>query len=366
MKIDPRVMKRSAQGKMDHERSQLYDVRNFLASIVDTSDDAILSKDLDGFILSWNEGAERLYGYSPVEVIGKHISILVPPELPDDIPHIMSRLKLGLRIDHYETVRLKKDGSRVNISLTVSPVKDIHGNVIAASAIGRDITARIRIEEEKAHLMEELSRSLSQKNTLLQEVYHRVKNNLQVISSLLDLRSRYAMRDPAKAAAAFKESIERIRAMALVHEKLYKTDDLQKLNFSDYLRTLIEQLLRTYAINKRIEHKISGDLCEFELNTAIPLGLIFNELVMNSMKYAFTSSQKGTIEIRCRGNNESLDLHYSDNGVGLPEDIDFLTSDSFGFRIVRLLAKQLNAKISVSREKGTSFQITIPKRDGRL
>jgi PAS domain S-box-containing protein len=319
---------------------------------------------MDGIILSWNQGAEKLYGYSPEEIIGKHVSILAPPENPDEIPTIMAQLKMGMRVNHYETVRVKKDGSRVDVSLTVSPIKNFQGIVLAASSIARDVSARKRAEEERSRLMKELTRSLNEKNILLQEVYHRVKNNLQVISSLLDLRSRYVARDPSKAAAAFKESIERIRAMALVHEKLYRTEDLQKLDFQGYLRTLIEQLFRTYALNKRIQLKIGGDPCEFDLNTAIPLVLIFNEFVMNSLKYAFTSSQKGTIEIRSCNNNESLDLYYSDDGPGLPPDLDLMTSDTFGFRIIRLLTKQLDATIHVSSENGTSFQIIIPRKNG--
>jgi len=346
------------------DRARLHDTRNFLASIIDTSDDAILSKDLDGIILSWNQGAERLYGYTPEEVIGQHVSIIAPPELTDEIPNIMARLKMGIRINHYETVRVKKDGSRIHVSLSISPIKNMHGKVMAASAIARDITARKRGEEENARLVNELSRSLNEKNILLQEVYHRVKNNLQVISSLLDLRSRYALNDPAKTAAAFKESIKRIRAMALVHEKLYRTDDLERLDFGSYLRTLIEQLLHSHAINKRVKLKISGDLCEFDLNTAIPLALIFNELVMNTLKYAFKPAQKGTIEIHSSQDDKGIELRYSDDGIGLPDSVDLMTSDTFGFRIVRLLAKQLDAKIVVSSEKGTSFQIVIPKKTG--
>jgi PAS domain S-box-containing protein len=349
------------------DRSDLADIRNFLASIVDSSDDAILSKDLDGFILSWNDAAQRLYGYTAEEAIGRCVSLISPPEMPDEIPSIMERLRKGERISHYETTRVKKNGETCYISLTVSPIKDARGKVIAASAIARDITARKRNEEEMKRLMEELKQSLNEKNILLQEVYHRVKNNLQVISSLLDLRSRYIGKDPSKAATAFKESIERIRAMALVHEKLYKTDSLEKLNFGDYLRTLIEQLIRTYALGRKVQLKITGDACEFDLNTAIPLSLIFNELVTNSLKYAFTSAEKGFIEICTECNEQSWRLLYSDNGVGLPETVNFPTSDSFGFRIVKLLIKQLGGTISlVETTKGTAFEITIPRPSGGL
>lgn len=342
------------------------DIRNFLASIVDSSDDAILSKDLNGIILSWNLGAQRLYGYSPEEIVGHHVSILAPPDLPDDIPNIMERLNKGERIDHYETTRVTKDGRKLSISLTVSPILDTHGRVIAASAIARDITARKHDELEKARLVVELEKSLAQKNILLQEVYHRVKNNLQVISSLLNLRSKYAMKNPEQASVAFRESIERIRAISLVHEKLYQAPDLEKLDFVAYLRALIDQVVHAYAINKKVELKISGEAFEVGLGTAISLGLILNELVTNSLKHAFALKHEGTIEIRCTGTSDALHIEYCDDGAGLPPDVDFETADSFGFRIVKLLIKQLQGSIAVSGVNRTTFHMTILKPQGGL
>jgi len=341
---------------------KIADIRNFLASIVDSSDDAILSKDLNGYILSWNQSAQRLYGYTAEEIIGRHVSILAPPEIPEDIPTIMERLNRGEKIDHYETVRITKDGQRLNISLTVSPIRDSSGRLIAASAIARDITDRKQAEMERARLLDELQRSLAQKNILLQEVYHRVKNNLQVICSLLDLRSKYVMKHPEKAGFAFSESIQRIRAISLVHEKLYQTPNLEELDFAVYARALIEQVIRAFALNKRIEFNLEGDAVQLGLNNAIPLGLILNELVTNSLKYAFASSSEGLIEVHCTDNLDSIRITYSDSGPGFDPNI-FGTSDSFGFRIVALLTQQLNGEIVV-REKinQTIFELTIPKQ----
>ena len=343
-------------------RSKKLKEENLLAAIVDSSDDAILSKDLDGIILSWNRGAEKLYGYTPEEVIGKHVSILAPPERPDEIPDIMKRLIQGERIDHSETVRVTRDGRRVHVSLTISPVRNSQGQVVGASAIARDVTLRKQTEAEKEQLMLELTRALSHQKLLLQEVYHRVKNNLQVISSLLDLRSRYITDSVAK--AAFKESIQRIRAMALVHEKLYNTEDLQKLDFSGYLKKLIQQLLHGYGVNKRIALNIDGTDFGFNLDVAIPLGLIFNELVTNSIKHGFSSSQEGVISISCENQNGFTKFRYSDDGVGLPEKFDLSNAETFGFRIVRLLIKQINGTIDIlPSRKGTEFDITILREE---
>ena len=205
-----------------------------------------------------------------------------------------------------------------------------------------------------------MKRSLNEKHLLLQEVYHRVKNNLQVVSSLLDLGAQYATNDPERAVSTFKDSTERIRAMALVHEKLYKTGDFENLDLAVYLQSLIEQLFRTYAFNKNIDLKINGDSAEFDLNTAISLGLIFNELVTNSLKYAFTKSDTGCIRIHCSVEDRLVRLNYSDDGIGLPEGMDFSTSETFGFRIVKLLTLQMKGAIKHSRGRGTSFEITIP------
>src|SRR5215471_1978009 len=134
------------------ERKTAEQARLLLASIVESSDDAIIGKDLGGIITAWNAGAERLYGYKPEEVLGRPISVLVPPELPDEVPQILAKIAAGGRVNHYETVRVKKDGSRIHISLTVSPIKDSDGTIIGASAIARDITERKQREERLREL----------------------------------------------------------------------------------------------------------------------------------------------------------------------------------------------------------------------
>jgi PAS domain S-box-containing protein len=149
-----------------------------LAAIVESSDDAIVSKDLNGIITSWNEGAERLFGYSAAEVIGKSITLLIPADRQDEEPHILARIRRGERIDHYETVRQRKDGSMVEISITVSPVRGMDGAVIGASKIARDITER--------------RRALDQQQLLIREMNHRIKNLFSLSSSIVSLSARSA------------------------------------------------------------------------------------------------------------------------------------------------------------------------------
>jgi two-component system, sensor histidine kinase PdtaS len=328
--------------------------RALLAAIVDSSDDAILSKTLDGYITSWNKGAERLYGYSPAEIVGKHVSALAPPESPDEIPGIMDRIRAGEQIDHYETVRVKKDGTRMYVSVTISPIKDEKGVIVGASAVARDVTDRRTIEE--------LNRlQLKEKELLLQEVHHRVKNNLQVISSLLDLRSR-SINDKTLQ-AVFSESVDRIRAMSLIHESLYKTEELSRIDFNRYLTNLTQQLFRTRESSQNITFAMTGDKYFLPVSTAVPLGLVMNELITNALKYAFVNIQVGNISIDVRLNDQTATIIFADDGVGMPKEIKFATAQSFGFRIVKLLIAQLEGSIESLEGRGTKYKILFPIKD---
>jgi PAS domain S-box-containing protein len=342
-----------------HEK-RLREIRYFLASIVDSSEDAIFSKDLNGIVLSWNRGAEKLYGYTAEEAIGTHVSLLTPSDRKHEVDRIIDILKNGERIEHYETVRVTKYGQEIHISLRASPVLDANGELMAISVIARDITTRKKAEEERSRLLAELAQSLQEKNVLLQEVYHRVKNNLQVIGSMLELRSHNINDDPKKATSAFADSIARIRAMALIHESLLQTEKLDKLDFLVYLRTLSNQLLNSYSFNKSVHINISGDPQFYGLDISVSLGLIFNELITNSLKYAFPDTNEGIVEVEFRRENRNTIIRISDNGIGLPADFDFAQTQGFGFRIVKLLTKQLNATIKpIQQEKGTAFEVKI-------
>ena len=171
-----------------------------LAAIVESSEDAIVSKSLDGVITSWNNGAQRIFGYTAEEVVGKPITILIPPDRPDEEATILQRLPRGERIDHFETVRRRKDGSLVDVSLTVSPVRDAEGRIVGASKIARDITQRKRAQE--------------QQSLLLGEMRHRVKNLFAVTNGLVASECRSA-RTPREMAAAVRE---RFAALTRAHE----------------------------------------------------------------------------------------------------------------------------------------------------
>ena len=200
--------------------------------------------------------------------------------------------------------------------------------------------------------------SLNEKETLLREIHHRVKNNLQVISSLLNMQAS-SISDQATL-EIFKESQNRIRSMALIHEKLYSSRDLAEIKFDDYLKNLTNYLLRTYRINVHaIELSINVESDIFlTVDTAIPCGLIINELLTNSLKYAFSDDRKGKIHISlCRDANKKYSLKVRDNGVGIPDHIKLSNSETLGLQIVATLTRQLDGEVELDRSNGTSFTI---------
>ncbi len=219
-----------------------------------------------------------------------------------------------------------------------------------------------KVENSKA----QLKASLKEKETLLQEIHHRVKNNMQVIISLLRLQSR-KIKD-VKNTKILEESQDRIKSMALVHERLYQFGNLSKVDMSGYLKKLINGLFRSYGVNTdRIAVKFEIEDISFGLDIAIPFGLIVNELVSNSLKYAFPRGKEGEIKITLSAiNNEKVVLVVRDNGIGIGEDIDFRHSESLGLELVTILVEdQLDGDIELNRTGGTTFRIRFRSKDKR-
>ncbi len=217
----------------------------------------------------------------------------------------------------------------------------------------RDITARKEAEER-------LQESLKEKDTLLRELHHRVKNNMQVISSLLNLQANHVA-DPA-AKEMFRESQRRIRSMALVHEQLYQSANLSRINFANYLRHLSSHLFQSCGVSTRRVH-LNLELEELflEVNTAIPLGMIFNELLTNSLKHAFPGERRGEIAVSFRRSDEQKAcLEIRDNGIGLPPDFSFDNTETLGLQIVHTLSNQIKARIELDTTAGTSIKILFP------
>ncbi len=238
-----------------------------------------------------------------------------------------------------------------------SPIFSSKKEVEGITCFVREITERKRAEEN-------LKASLIEKEVLLNEIHHRVKNNLNVVVSLLNLQSR-KIKDK-QAVDSFKESINRIYTMALVHKKLYEEKNFSEINFKNYIQSMIEDMFNAYKIKNRVSLKLAIEDVSLNIEQAIPCGLIINELVSNSLKYAFPEGEKGTISILSkRLNNNTYQLSVKDDGVGIPNHVDFESTDSLGLKLVNLLVAQLNGKIKIKTNNGTFFKIQFEvKKDG--
>jgi len=214
--------------------------------------------------------------------------------------------------------------------------------------------ADITLREQAESL---IKTSLAEKEILIKEIHHRVKNNLQIVSTLLDLQSDYIT--DGQSLEIFRESKNRIRSIALVHEKLYQAKNFTAIDFNSYLESLTDHILRSYVVDpERTTLEIDAEDVELGIDDAIPCGLIVNELVSNSLKYAFPHSQCGKITVRFEnGDNESIVLTVADSGIGLPADLDISATETLGLQLVTILTKQLRGTIELDRERGTKFTI---------
>ena len=230
--------------------------------------------------------------------------------------------------------------------------------VVISSAIEISRQEGLRRQAEK-----EIENQLKEKQVLLKEVYHRVKNNMQVIASMLKIQKDFTK--DKKVQELLTASKDRIQSMALVHEKLYKADDLAHIDFSDYVKSLVERLFRTFGIDpEKIKLNTEIKFALLDINSAIPCGLIINELVSNAIKYAFPNDRKGEINISLQTDKENnYILTVSDNGIGLPGKIDFRNTKTFGLQLVNILVDQLHSTVELDREGGTSVKITFTKKD---
>jgi two-component sensor histidine kinase len=212
----------------------------------------------------------------------------------------------------------------------------------------------------------QLRKSLEEKEILLKEIHHRVKNNLQIVSSLLDLQAdSLEIPQDSKILQVFEESKNRIRSMTLIHENLYQTRDLVRIDVPEYIRELVAHFINSYGnLMERITPRIQVDNISLNMDTAIPIGLILSELISNALKHAFPPGEKGEIHIILRSESGGTAvLRVSDNGVGLPQDLDVHQTQSLGLQLVNLLTQQVKGTIDIKRNKGTTVTITFPYKD---
>jgi len=309
-----------------------------------------------GRFLLVNQRLSDMIGYSPEELYKKTFyELVLESEVESSLQSWDDLLSGKIANFSKEQTYVRNDGRLINANVTVSLVRDANDAPNYFVAVFEDITERR--ENDKR-----LQDSLREKEVLLKEVHHRVKNNMQVISSILNLQSSYI--DDEKALSILRESQDRIKSMSFVHESLYQSDTLSEVNFAEYIRNIATNLYHSYGRPQGGIH-LQFDLepVFINLDTSIPCGLVINELVSNALKYAFEGREKGTIGIHLsRLSEKMLRLRVEDDGVGLPENFDVETAESLGLQLVTTLATQVSGTLTMERDKGTRFTLDFKEQ----
>ena len=362
--------------------------------------DRLLNSSIDGIVAFdsyckytlWNPGMETMTGINKTKALGKSAFEVLPflKEIGED-KYFYETLKGNYIIAKDRWFYIPETGKEGYFEAYYSPLFDQNKKVIGGIAIIRDSTQRkyglealerskeelerrviertsalSKVNEdlrneiiERKRAEEKINTSLQEKVVLLREIHHRVKNNLQVISSLLNLQSGYI--EDKKSLEIFRESQTRVRSMALIHEKLYQSKDLNKIEFSEYIESLIKDLFKSYNVDSdriKLNSKMEGIF--FEIDTAILCGLIINELVSNSLKHAFPLNKKGEIFISLdKDDNNKYTLILKDNGIGFPPNVDFRKTESLGLQLVTTLTEQLGGTIELHKNGYTEFIIAF-------
>ncbi len=253
---------------------------------------------------------------------------------------------------HEEGLSVRKDGSQFWADVTISTLHDDAGQHVGFVKFTHDITER----KESEKLLRE---SLKEKEVMLKEIHHRVKNNLQIVSAILELQSGFTSNKAIL--EMFEESQARVKSMALIHERLYKSGDFSGVNFGEYIRQLAEDLYRTYKVtDDEIEFQLEVNIAPLPIDIAIPCGLLLNELISNCLKHAFRDASRGHIRVSMSTDSRGMVLSVADDGAGFKPDVDFRNSASFGLQLVNTLVEQLNGEAKMSTSPGTNFTVRFP------
>ncbi|MGB8952492.1 MAG: PAS domain S-box protein [Candidatus Aminicenantales bacterium] len=307
-----------------------------------------------------NKKGCEILDYEESEILDKNwFENFLSERMQESVRSVFLKILSGeiAALEYYENPVRTKSGKEKIIAWHNTILRDEKGGITATLSSGEDISERKKAEEK-------INASLQEKEVMLREIHHRVKNNLQIISSLLRLQSN-SIKDK-EALEKFQASQNRIKAMALIHESLYKSTDLARIDFSDYIRMQTEHL---FSMFRREASPVSLQLdigeIHLDINSAVPCGQIINELVTNALKHAFPKGRNGEILIRMKADHQGkILLVIGDNGIGLPRKLNFRKTETLGLQIVCDLVRQLDGTIYLNRDRGTEFRISfrIPAR----
>lgn len=334
-------------------QEEILRTRGNLEAVITHSPLPIIGFGKFGEITIWSQAAKLVFGWDEDEVVGRTAPIIHPESL-DQFNASMAEVFAGRSVTGLECRGIHRDGSSIALSFAASPLFDPEGRLLGVIALFEDVAVRKMIEDR-------LMSAVHEKDILLQEIHHRVKNNMQIITSMLKLQSSY-ITDPATI-SVLTESRNRIRAMSLVHDKLYGSRDLSQIDIREYTSLIAKSLQQSYGTgDSKINISIQIEGIFFGVDMAIPYGLTLNELLTNSFKHAFPGGRQGEIRISLSASpDRSYTLVIEDNGVGLPVDFNVGSGDSFGLKLVRsIIESQLKGSINAeSGPDGARFTVTF-------
>lgn len=310
-------------------------------------------------IVEWNAAAAGIFGHSRDEALGRRADLIVPHAAMPVMETVFSNLLQQTGGRHATSQNLTRKGETILCEWFNTPLLDEAGKAIGVMSLVRDVTTQQRAEER-------LQSALQEKETLLREIYHRVKNNLQVVVSLLAMQARSGTR--ASPQALLMDSANRVKAIALAHELLYRSKDLARINFRAYMAELANHLARAHQpASAAIALRLEVAPVELGIDTAVPLGLICNELISNAYKHAFAGGVHGEIAVFLEACDDGrLGLTVSDNGCGLPADFRIEYCDSLGMRLVHSLSEQIDGELTIANEDGARFTIRLLPLEANL
>lgn len=343
----------------DAQAARLAVAHGYLESILAQVPDPLFATDLAGLLIACNDAASGLFGRSLDDCVGMPITSLLPVEGGGAaVTQLVERAGTGATF-HQQELRLRRSEDRepTDLELSLAPVRDADGRIAGVSFVARDVTTTRRTEAA-------LRAALAEREVLIREIHHRVKNNLQVLASLLQLQARHL---PEELRRRFEEAVSRVRAIARIHDRLAASADLAAIDFQRFVEELCRDLARSFGASHHVHFDVDVASVRATVETATPLALLLNELVSNALKHAFPADRPGRVSIvAARSGVEGHVLTISDDGVGLPEGYRAARRPgSLGLDLVEALLRQLGARMELRGNGGTTFLIALPATLGR-